>query len=741
MYLKHSSISFYAIFLLLSAFPLAGQAQSITQKPAFEATAVFAEKAPEIDGFLDDEIWQNIMPITNFVQIWPDEGSEATEYSEVRIAYDRDYLYFAFRFHDKEAHLIRAKNLERGGSNSRDDHAYIGLDTFLDGQNAYLFEMNALGTQDDAAVTNEELNYESYSWDAVFYSETNIHAEGWDLEVAIPFRQLRFPKNDELTFGLMVSRMINRKNERVIWPAIGMDFGGSRGALAAVSQYGILKGIKNIRRGNNIEVKPYAIAGYQNNRPDLSDAATISDYTRDVGFDIKYGITSSLTLDMTINTDFAQVESDNVQINLSRFNLFFPEKREFFLERSGLFQHGNSRSTQTFFSRQIGLSEQILGGLRLTGQVGRFSVGLMNIETGNKMNEIFGSQSTNNTVARIITHILPRASVGAIFTNLDQPDAYNRALGVDANFRFWSSSQFNTWFTNVWDSNNANEDAAGHVALALDNDLYGARISYTTVGARYAPALGFVRRLDMRQYSGGLSYSPRVNLSYLPFISRFNFSGDYEYIENQRGNLETTNLSVSAQAEFRQRDDISLNFSRQYENLPGPFQIRPGAIIPAGGYTFIEAGLNARTDDSRILYGSAGFSAGEFYNGYRSNLQGGIGFRQSQHLTIDAGFNYSMIDLPIPNGNFDATTFSVNILSALSRKLFAKTLLQYDNFSKNLQANFRINWIHKPGSDLFLVYNTSYHITGSNEDLFDPRRRMIMNNQTAIVKLTYLILL
>ena len=344
---------------------------------------------------------QDIEPLTDFIQIWPDDGSPATERSEVRIAYDRDNLYFAFKFHDPNPELIRAKNLERGGRNDRDDHAYIALDTYQDKRNAYLFEMNALGTQDDATITDEGMTLDSFSWNAVFRSETVIDEEGWSMEVSIPFRQLRFPKGEEIDFGLMLSRMINRKNERVMWPPIGLEFGDSFGALSAVSQYGTLKGLKNIRRGKNIEIKPYVITGIQEVRPDLQIEDTDTDITRDLGVDVKYGITSNLTLDLTVNTDFAQVESDNVQLNLTRFSLFFPEKREFFLERSGLFEHGNPRSTQTFFSRRIGLTNQILAGARMTGQLGRFSVGVLNIETGEGMGDLLGTRSTNNTVARI----------------------------------------------------------------------------------------------------------------------------------------------------------------------------------------------------------------------------------------------------------------------------------------------------------------------------------------------------
>ncbi len=727
--------------LLTVAQPAPPDNPPVPPPTANEVTAVFVDDAPRIDGRLDDAVWQTIAPIQNFIQVWPEDGSTATEPSEVRIAYDRDHLYFAFRFYDADAHLIRAKNLERGGRNDRDDHAYIGLDTYQDKRNAYLFEMNALGTQDDATITDEGLTIDSFSWDAVFRSETQITDDGWTMEVAIPFRQLRFPDGDELEFGLMLSRMINRKNERVMWPRIGLEYGGSFGALAAVSQYGTLKGLKNIRRGKNIEIKPYIITGAQQVRPDLAVEDTDSEFTRDIGVDFKYGITSNLTLDLTVNTDFAQVEADNVQLNLTRFNLFFPEKREFFLERSGLFQHGNPQSTQTFFSRRIGLSNQILAGARMTGQIGRFSVGVLNIETGEEMKEFLGSQSMNNTVARVRTSLFPRATAGAIFTNLQQGDAYNRAVGVDAQYRFWSASQFNAWFTQVDDSDDARDDAAGHASLQLQNDRYGTRATFTSVGENYNPALGFVRRRDMRAYTGRLLFTPVVQIDALPFIRRFYMQGDAIYIEGQDGEKQTTEVQGVFRTEFNRRDNVQLIYERQFERLDGSFFIRPDAEIVAGDYSFGRFRLSGSTDSSRRLYGSAYTALGDFFHGTRTDVGGTVGFRQSQHLSLETSVNRSAIDLPIDNGAFDATTLSVSVLGAVSRKLFAKALIQYDNFSRDVQANIRVDWIHTPGSDLFFVFNTSYHFADDNDILFDPHRDVLLNDRVGVAKLTYLILL
>lgn len=735
------SILIFSSFTFLKTEVLAQSSQLSIPLSDIEAVAVYADRAPRIDGDLSDEIWASIAPITNFTQVWPNDGAPATEDSEVRIAYDEDNLYFAFRFYDKNPELILARNLERGGRNSRDDHVYIGLDTYLDGRNAYLFEMNALGTQDDALINDESLDYGSFSWEAVFKSETQIDDEGWTLEVAIPFRQLRFPDGDELEFGLMLSRTIIRKNERVIWPAIGFDYGGYDGVRAAVSQYGVLKGIRNIKRGNHIELKPYVISGAQEVRSDLQFQETMVDYTYDIGGDLKWGISSNLTLDLTVNTDFAQVESDDVQLNLSRFSLFFPEKREFFLERAGLFEHGNTRSTQTFFSRQIGLNNQILAGARFTGQAGRLSYGGMNIETGNQLGQILGNQSSNNSVLRMRANILPRASVGAIATNVEDPIGYNRALGLDANFRFWKSSEFKAWFTNVWDSNQLLNDAAGNVSLRLENETYEAGVSYTNVGENYNPQLGFVRRKDLRQYNSNLGYNPIVKVNAVPDLARLNFSGSIDYIEGQDGIKQSSTLSGLAGLQFTSSKALKFSVNQQFERLDFPFEIRNNAFIQAGDYTFNTYSINAETNDSKRFYASGGLSVGDFYSGTRSSMNVRVGFRQSNHINLDGRINRSVIDLPIPNGNFEATTFSTTIFGAVNRDLFARTLIQYDNFSRDIQVNFRINWIHTPGSNLFLVYNTSYHITGDNETLFDPRRNLIMNSEVGIVKLTYLIML
>ncbi|MEM1270781.1 MAG: DUF5916 domain-containing protein, partial [Bacteroidota bacterium] len=715
--------------LAAAAHPARAQAPTFAPDPTErQATAVFVDEAPRIDGRLDEAIWREIKPLTVFTQVWPETGAAGTEDTEVHIAYDRDNLYFAFRNRDRTPELIRARNLERGGRNSLDDHVFIGLDTYRDGRNAYLFEMNALGTQDDALITDEDIGFESFSWDAIFYSETVIDDTGWTMEVAIPFNQLRFPEGEDLSFGLMISRSISRKNERMIWPAIGLERGSPFMALATVSQYGVLNGLRGIRRGRNLEIKPYVISGGQQARPDLAAPPEDAEFTYDAGVDIKYGITSSLTLDATVNTDFAQVEADDVQINLSRFSLFFPEKREFFLERAGLFEHGSSRAAQTFFSRRIGLDESILAGARMTGQIGPFSVGLLNIETGPELSDFLGPASTNNAVARLRADVLPRTTIGGIVTRFDNDVRQNTAAGIDGEVRFGQNSVVRGWITQVWDSEPGQSSAAGATFAQLANERFGTSIAFRSVGRTYDPALGFVRRRDYRRL--GSSTFIRQPVDNAPLGIRLLYSDfDVSGFWGLDGTLQSSEIELEALAETANETGVGAGIRRVFERLDAPFTLRDGETVPVGEYGFTEAFLYGSTDGNRPFSVEAGVQIGGFFSGNRTELGFETDWRPSPGLTLSTDLEHSIIDLG--NGPFTATLGSVSIATAFSRTLFGRTLLQYDNFSKQVRANIRFNWIHTPGSDLFLVFNTAYNV--GEDDPLDPRQNIVFRDRVAVV--------
>ncbi|MDG2283029.1 MAG: DUF5916 domain-containing protein, partial [Longimicrobiales bacterium] len=347
------------VVLALAAFD--SPQQIVAQIGSPSAVASRIQNAPEIDGVLDEAFWQTIPVISDFVQREPVDGALPSERTEVRIAYDEGNLYFGFVLYDSQPELIRRSILHREGRIDQDDHIWIGLDTYNDDRNGYIFELNSFGTQGDALFNDESMSSDDWNWEGVYESEARITSEGWTLEVAIPFTTIRFSDVEAPEMGIAIRRAIRRKNEEVYWPHIPQEY---RSGFMTVSQYATLSGLEDLSRGRYMEVKPFGIAGIQKR------AGEESDVIEDLGVDFKYALTSNLALDLTYNTDFAQVEADNVQINLTRFSLFFPEKREFFLERAGLFSFGKARDTEVFFSRRVGRTNDIIGGGRLTGQVG-----------------------------------------------------------------------------------------------------------------------------------------------------------------------------------------------------------------------------------------------------------------------------------------------------------------------------------------------------------------------------------
>jgi len=647
--------------------------------------------------------------------------------TEVRVAYDNRAIYFGMIMYDSEPDRIMRTILHREGRIDKDDRIIIALDTYHDRRSAYVFELNAFGTQGDAHFTNENLIFpDDWMWEGVYESAGRVTQRGWELEVAIPLTTIRFDPARAETMGVAFYRSIRRKNEEVTWPHIPLAFRGTlEGGMDQASQFGTLTGLEGLQPGRHVEVKPYGILGGQ--RRSGEEDATVTD---ELGMDVKWSITPSLTADLTLNTDFAQVEADNVQINLTRFGLFYPEKREFFLERSELFQFGNSRETEVFFSRRIGLSNDILGGGRITGQAGPFSIGFLNLQTeDNKADDISGA---NNSVLRLRGDVGPRATVGGIITNYQNSETYNRAAGFDVRYRFLSSSSFGAWLVDTWQDGGPKEGtAAGYAGLQLRNDLYGLAIDYTNIGRDFDPALGFVQRKDMVRYGGLLSWTPRFERSEWARQASISIMGNY--IEGQDGEKQSDQAVFQSGLIFQNGNYVLLGLTHDWERLVEPFPIRPGVIIPPGDYPYNYAGLLFRTNDSREISARGVTHRGEFWNGDWFQVGGSVTWKTGPHLELTASFDRRAIDLPVENGEFETTILGLDVLGAVSRSLFANALVQYDNDSETVQANIRIDWIHTPGSDLFLVLNTGYF----QGDLADPREDRWVN-RAGVVKLTYL---
>jgi hypothetical protein len=498
--------------------------------------------------------------------------------------------------------------------------------------------------------------------------------------------------------------------------------GGLEGGMDQASQFATLEGLEGLRPGRHIEVKPFVIAGAQK-RPDLSE----TDFLDDIGVDVKYSITPSLTLDLTYNTDFAQVEADNVQINLTRFGLFYPEKREFFLERSELFQFGNAREADVFFSRRIGIDNDIVGGGRLTGQAGPFSVGVMSLQTA----DADGAAGANNSVVRVRGDVLPRATVGGIFTNKQNSSFTGRTAGVDGRLRFFSSSSVQFWAADTWNGDIDTGTAAAHAGLELRNDRYAVGGSYTTIGENFDPELGFVQRRDMVRTAGRMAYTPRFESSSWARQLRLELMGTY--IEGQDGRKQSDEVVQHTQLNFQSGDLVLVGLTHRAEVLDEPFAIRPGVVLEPGDYSYNYGGILFRTNDSRPLSARGVTHAGDFWNGTWFQYGAGMTWKTGPHLELTGSVDRRQISLPVENGDFATTILSLDVLGALSRKLFANALIQYDDISETVQANIRIDWIHTPGSDLFLVLDTGYFAG----DLMDPRDER-WGRRTGVVKLTYL---
>ena len=688
--------------------------------------AVRITTPPELDGVLDEPLWREIPPVTGFRQRAPVDGAPASEPTEVRIAYDENALYFGFHFFDSEPSRIRRAILERGGRIDKDDRIIIGLDTYHDRRNAYIFEVGALGTQDDALLSDESLDREDWNWDGVFTTETTVTEDGWVLEMAIPFTTIRFADVEEPVMGIAFSRTIRRKNETAVWPHIGQDY---RAGIAQVSQYATLVGLEGVRRGRHLELKPYGSFGAQQ-----PAGETGLDAQGKVGADLKYRVTPNLTLDLTWNTDFAQVESDNVQINLTRFDLFFPEKREFFLERAGLFQFGSSREAEVFFSRRVGLDGGILGGGRLTGQAGPFSIGALALRTdagpagGDRVSAAW------NSVLRLRADLRERTTLGVIATSLD-PDGgeSSRTVGADLHARFFTSSALRLWGAAVRDETTGEFRAdrrAGEAALDLENDRYSLSVGRSHVGRDFEPALGFVRRPDQDAWYLWSAFEPRFEGSDWAREAALSLGG--EQIRGTDGELQSRLVNAEVGFEFESGDSLEVELDDRFERLDGPDSIRGRTLAP-GDYRFRSYDFEFSTDDSRAVSGGAELTTGGFWNGTRTSLEGGLTVKTGPHLTVGARLSRNAVSLPVADGDFTATLVALDIGAAVSRKLFANALVQWDDLSKELQANIRVDWIHTPGSDLFLVLDTGY----LTDDGLDPRAHR-WTRRTAVMKLTYL---
>ncbi len=675
-----------------------------------------------IDGQLDENSWEMAVPAGDFIQSEPEFGKPATELTEVRLLYDDENLYVGAFCFDSEGRKGVLVNDIRRDFNTRDSDVFeIVLDTFDDDRNGFVFGTNPEGARFDGQFGSEGGSF-NRDWDAIWYTRARITERGWQLEMAIPFKTLRFQKAEAQVWGVNFLRRIRRKNEDSFWSPIPRAFRITRVSLA-----GSLTGIQGVRQGRNLYVKPYLVAPITRFEEDDVD------FRPEAGLDVKYGLNSQLTLDLTINTDFSQVEADEERINLTRFSLFFPEKREFFLENSSIFEFGPGRrggggggrgpDLVPFFSRRIGISDgelvPILGGARLTGRIGNYTLGLLTMQA----DETGEVPSTNFTVLRVRRDIFRRSDVGALFVNKRDADGYqNRTIGFDTNFKFF---EYLDVFGAVLQTDTPGVDqgeSAVQAQVEWDDDVFRIRAGYLTIDDEFNPEVGFVRRVGIKKTTGSFEWSPRPG-ERIPSIRSLGPSIRADYITNQEGELETRQLDGGFEVEFQ--DSGFLRFSQEYnfERLDEPFEVRDDQFIAPGDYRFNEFSAFYSSDRSRLFSGNLRFSTGGFYDGDRDSYRVGMQLQPSYRFNADMTWSHDKIDLP--SGDFSTDLVTSRVAYSFNTRMFLNALIQYNSASGEITSNVRYNFNYKPLSDFFLVYNERRSSSGEVLD------------RALIAKLTY----
>lgn len=716
--------------LLLSIFSVCADTTT------YQITAFRTYESIEIDGELSEADWQKAETINQFVQIEPYEGQKSTEPMEVRILYDDDNIYLGFKCYDKEISRLIANEMRRDARDIHEnDNVFVLLDTYNDKRSGFFFRANALGAIQDRVITNngDTLNDD---WDAVVACQSKIHDNCWTTEISIPFSQLRFKKSDPMHWGLNVGRELMRNQEESVWAPVPSSFGGL--AKYRTTNLGSLVGIKGISPSRNIELLPYVLPGISHNNDDDTGQETTRQFK--LGFDAKYGITSNLITDITYNTDFAQVEADEEQVNLTRFSLFFPEKRPFFLEGAGLFDFGIPRQSfrrpppmLLFYSRRIGLAEgnaiPIIFGGKASGKIGSYGVGFLNVLTDkfydeNGDDEPIDIQRNNFSVIRITKDSVAGTRFGMIAVNKDEVGNYNRAGGFDFEFRPNDNLDVRGMWARTFFPGMSGKNNAFYFGTRLRKDTLRFSASYTDIDEDFDPAVGFVRQAGTRHARTDFRWAPRPQ----KYGIREMWSGpEANYVLNQDNELERWNLSYTHWTSFTTDDSIMVFVRREYERLDEDFEIREDIFIPIGQYEFNKFGGRFSTSDIRIINATTGFELGNFYNGNIRKYYVDLGMKPNGRISIHVNYQFNRVNLP--EDSFEANLFSGRLNYSFSTTLFAKLYAQWNTETNLVSTNFLINYIYRPGSDFYFVFNQTYDT--------DKTTQTILQSSTVVAKMTF----
>lgn len=694
---------YVCVAVLIFASPIFAQENATRRIRVLHIT-----EAIKIDGRLDESSWSQAEAAADFRQQEPNEGEPASEKTEVRLLFDDKNLYIGVHAFDSEPSRINSRELVRDASFSNDDKVEILLDTYHDRRNAYRFAVNPLGTQQDALITDEGRDI-NLSWDAPWVSAGRIDATGWSVEIAIPLTTLRFTEGAD-TWGLNFARMIRRKNEETLWTSWQRSFG-----LERVSQAGELVGVNEIKRRPLLEVKPYASGGWREGVPLIGEPGFDAGMQAKAGLEVvKIGITPSLTAEFTANPDFGQAEVDTQVVNLTRFSVFFPEKRDFFLENAGIFLFGRAEANQLFFTRRIGLTDDgapvpIDYGAKITGKAGHYNLGFFQVQTRRlgDSSSPFHVPRQQFTIARVKRDLFERSYIGAMFVNREGATSasgtrYNRGAGIDAEFNLTDHYQLKAFLMGTATPGVRSSFLSGRIDSRFENDLWRFITVYEDIGSNFNPEVGFIERKAIHQYFGQLAYKPRPR--FIPHVLQMEFETQIEYYTDRKNNLATRQTELSWETLFKNSSDF---FFRPIEYvrdvLTEPFEIRLGIIIPPGSYTFNRPWVSFTSDSSKRLVLTGRYKWGDFYNGKRDEVSAGATFRPSAHLLFD--FSDSFNSVRLPQGDFTTNLIAGRVNYNFSRKLLTSALMQLNSAARLSAINIRLRYIYKPNSDLFVIYN------------------------------------
>jgi hypothetical protein len=656
----------------------------------------------KLDGQLLESAWSRADVAGDFFQQVPDEGKPATQRTEARFLYDEKNIYVGIRCWQTDKIVVT--DIHRDFMVMDNDLVEIVFDAFRDRRNSLNFMTNPLGALADIQFSGDGSDANS-NWNAVWDVKTHIYKDSWTAELVIPFKSLRFNRSEVQEWGLNIMRRARYVNEGSCWSFVPRRF-----KVGMVSLAGTMTGLKDVKPGRNLKLKPFVL-GSAIRIPARPGKANY--YPGKIGLDLKYGLTTGLTFDFTANTDFSQVEADVQQSNLTRFSLFFPEKREFFLENSNLFHMGEvlnmgSSDVMLFYSRRIGLDKEgnpipLMGGVRLSGHADKYELGMLNMQS-----KEFGATPANSfTVARIRRSIAKNSDIGAMFINrqaTDVSDNYNRVFGVDSNLRFTQNLVLNGFLARSWTPGKSGKDWAGGANLTFSKKNYIVGGKYREVQPNFNSEVGFVRRTDVRLFSGNFAW-----LFHPEDLFRIREIKPNVTVNNflTTGNdLDTRAIDTGIDVEFHSGATFKAYREQSHEILRKDFVPYPNRGIPAGDYKYTFYHVDYTHNTSRILSPSFQFEKGEYYNGDRTKWGGGITFHPNARFSFTTSIERNNVTL-------DSGTYGINLMLwrvnySFTTRMFLDALIQYNSLTGLISSNIRFNLIHHPLSDLFIVYNDNH---------------------------------